>query len=90
MELGKRQKPHYGGKKEINLEKDSAWGYYMMSMAFTNAVVWKGRISVNHSQCVAIAQIRAAVDAKKTNHQIPLFFLVCSICTVFCKIKVYT
>lgn len=51
----------------------------MMSIAFTNAVVWKGRINVNHSQCRQIAAINAAVAAKKTSHQIPLFFLVCSI-----------
>lgn len=52
---------------------------YMISIAFTKAVVWKGRIRVNHSQCVTIAKMSAAVDAKKTNHQIPLYFFVCSI-----------
>ena len=51
----------------------------MISIAFTKAVVWNGRIRVNHSQCVTIARMSAAVDAKKTTHQIPLYFFVCSI-----------
>src|SRR5687767_14686874 len=53
--------------------------FYIRSIAFTKAVVWKGRISVSHSQCVTIAITSAAVDAKKISHQSPLFFLVCSI-----------
>jgi hypothetical protein len=59
----------------------------MISIAFTNAVVWKGKIRVSHSQCEATAQINAAVDAKNTNHQMPLFFLVCSIFLFFAKLK---
>lgn len=51
---------------------------HIMSMALTKAVVWKGRIKVSHSQCVKIARPSAAVEAKKTNHQIPRAFLDCS------------
>lgn len=47
---------------------------YMISIAFTKEVVWKGRISVSHSQCAEIAQRSAAVEAKKTIHQMPLYF----------------
>lgn len=51
----------------------------MISRAFTKEVVRKGRISVSHSQCVMIAITMAAVEARKTSHQIPLYFFVCSI-----------
>ena len=39
----------------------------MISIAFTNEVVRKGRMSVSHGQCVIIAMISAAKDAKKIN-----------------------
>jgi hypothetical protein len=45
----------------------------MMSIAFTNEVATKGRISVSHSQWVMIAKISAAVEARKTSHHIPLY-----------------
>jgi hypothetical protein len=56
---------------------------YIKSMAFTKAVVWKGRIRVSHSQWVAIAKINAALDARNTNHQRPLYFFACSILLFF-------
>lgn len=61
--------------KNINSSMDC----YIMSIAFTKEVVEKGRISVNHSQCVQIANINAAVEARHTNHQKPVYFFVCSI-----------
>jgi hypothetical protein len=51
---------------------------YMMSIAFTKAVVWKGRMRVSQGQCEQIARARAAVDARKINHHTPLYFFVCS------------
>ncbi len=56
---------------------------YIISIAFTNEVATKGRISVSHSQCVMIAKINAAVEARNTSHHIPLYFLVCSIIKSF-------
>jgi hypothetical protein len=50
----------------------------MMSIALTSAVVWNGKINVSHSQCEKIAHPKAAVEAKKTSHQIPLYLLVFS------------
>jgi len=58
--------------------------YYIISIAFTKAVVTNGKINVSHSQCVTIAIINAAVDAKKTNHHTALYFLVCSIVKIIC------
>lgn len=58
-----------------------------MSRAFTKEVAWKGRISVNHSQWVAMANNNAAVDARNTSHQIPLYFFVCSIRRILAKIR---
>jgi|GEM_PF-4655221 len=55
----------------------------MISIAFTKAVVWKGRIRVSHSQWVKMARINAAVEARQTNHQNPLYFFVCSIISKF-------
>lgn len=49
-------------------------GNYMMSIAFTKEVVWKGKMRVSHSQCAEIAQRSAAVDATNTIHQMPLYF----------------
>ena len=47
---------------------------YMMSIALTKEVVWKGKMSVSHSQWAEIAHKRAAVEAKNTIHQMPLYF----------------
>ena len=52
---------------------------YIISRAFTNEVATKGRISVSHSQWVKMANNNAAVDARKTSNQIPLYFFFCSI-----------
>ena len=58
----------------------------MMSIAFTKAVVWKGRIKVSHSQCEKIAHPNAAVEAKNTSHQMPFCLFVFSI-IFFAKLR---
>lgn len=50
-----------------------------MSIALTSEVVWKGKINVSHSQWAPMAHNNAAVDAKKTAHQMARFFLDASI-----------
>ena len=47
----------------------------MMSIALTKEVVTKGKIKVSHSQWEKMANPNAAVEAKKTNHQIPFCFV---------------
>jgi len=50
----------------------------MRSIAFTNAVVWKGRIRVSQGQWLMMAMINAAVEARKTSHQMALKLFFCS------------
>ena len=64
--------------------------YYMISIALTKAVVWKGKIRVSHSQWAKIAKRSAAVEPRKTSHQRPLYFFVCSIFKILHKNKVRT
>ena len=54
-----------------------------MSIAFTKEVVKKGRMRVSQGQCVIIAIISAAVDAKKISQYKARCFLDCSIRLVF-------
>jgi hypothetical protein len=72
-------------QQKTNRKNERLHGHYMMSIALTKAVVWKGRMSVNHSQWVKMANANAAVEAKKTNHQIPRAFLDCSMNDCFGK-----
>lgn len=50
----------------------------MISSAFTKLVQTKGIIMVKYSQCKEMAASKAAVDTKKPNHQIPVFFFCVS------------
>ena len=61
----------------------------MMSIALTKDVVRKGRIKVSHSQCKKMAKPSAAVEAKKTNHQIPFCLVEFPIFNNFCKATTY-
>jgi hypothetical protein len=58
-----------------------------MSNASTKKVVTKGRISVSHGQCVAIAKISAAVEIKNNNQYRPFLFLLASIEKICAKIR---
>jgi len=48
----------------------------MISKAFTKEVQNKGRIRVKYSNLASMAQTNAADDARKTIHQIAVFFFL--------------
>jgi hypothetical protein len=60
---------------------------YIMSIASTKKVVTKGRRSVSHGQCVAIAKINAAVEIKNNSQYKPFLFLLASMEKICAKIR---
>jgi hypothetical protein len=60
----------------------------MISIANTKNVVTKGRIRVNHGQCVAIARARAATEIKNKIQYKPLELLLTSMIKILRKNKV--
>jgi hypothetical protein len=52
----------------------------MMSIASTKEVPTNGIIRVNHSQCVKMANNKAALDIKNINQYNPLDFFLTSMC----------
>lgn len=60
-------------------------------MAITKEVTQNGMIRVSHSQCVIIANARAAVEIKKINQASDLFFFLladCSCAIIFFLAKI--
>jgi hypothetical protein len=59
----------------------------MISIALTKEVQTKGSISVKYEKWEAMAQTRAAVEAKNSNQYNPVFFFCCSMRRNLCEVK---